>query len=217
MREDRIPQMASSDAIFKALSDKGYLKKRGLTLWALCPNERGLDRALEAGCKAIAVFTGASDTFTQKNIGMDVKASMKVFETVTRRALDHKIRVRAYVSVVWGCPYEGRVKANNVIKQTRKLIDMGIEQVSLGDTIGVATPREWSICCQTQAEITLTRSRATSRHARHRVLNCLAAVGFGVRTLDCRAGLAVQLRAGCVGQRRRRPVYMLGAWAFARA
>ena len=154
MREDRIPQMASSDAIFKALSDKGYLKKRGLTLWALCPNERGLDRALEAGCKAIAVFTGASDTFTQKNIGMDVKASMKVFETVTRRALDHKIRVRAYVSVVWGCPYEGRVKANNVIKQTRKLIDMGIEQVSLGDTIGVATPRGWSICCQTQAEIT---------------------------------------------------------------
>jgi isopropylmalate/homocitrate/citramalate synthase len=190
VREDRVPQMASSGLIFKRLEAKGYTKKRGLTLWALVPNERGLDRALEAGCRAIAVFTGATDTFTMKNIGMSVKDSLKVFKQVTDRAHANKMRVRAYISVCWGCPYEGRVKPGNVVKQARALLDMGVEQVSLGDTIGVATPNEVvSLLLRVKREIARDEIAGHFHDTRGTALpNCLAAVGFGIRTLDSASG-----------------------------
>lgn len=190
VREDRIPQMASSDRIFKLLADKGYTSRRGLTLWALVPNERGLDRALEAGCRAIAVFTGATDTFTMKNIGMDVKESFKVFKGITERAHKNKVRVRGYISVCWGCPYEGRVKPANVVKQAKKLLDLGVEQVSLGDTIGVATPREVvDLLLRVKPEIASDQIAGHFHDTRGTALpNCLAAVGFGVRTLDASSG-----------------------------
>ena len=190
VREDRVPQMASSDKIFQLLAKKGYTTKRGLTLWALVPNERGMDRAIEAGCRAIAVFTGATNTFTEKNIGMNVKDSMKTFEAITKRAQKEKIRVRGYISVCWGCPYEGKVKAANVVKQARQLIDMGIEQVSLGDTIGVATPREVvDLLLRLKPEIVRDQIAGHFHDTRGTALpNCLAAVGFGVRTLDSSSG-----------------------------
>jgi isopropylmalate/homocitrate/citramalate synthase len=190
VREDKIPQMAATDKIYKALEKKGYTKKRGLTLWALVPNEKGLDRALDAGCRAIAVFTGATDTFTEKNIGMNIKESLKVFERVTERAHKEKIRVRAYISVCWGCPYEGKVKAAKVVKQARSLIDLGVEQVSLGDTIGVATPREVvSLLLRVRPEIARDQIAGHFHDTRGTALpNCLAAVGFGVRTLDASSG-----------------------------
>ncbi|MBI3543249.1 MAG: hydroxymethylglutaryl-CoA lyase [Deltaproteobacteria bacterium] len=190
VREDKIPQMASSLQIFKELEKRGWSKKRGVTLWALCPNERGLDRALEADCRAIAVFTGATDTFTQKNIGMNVKESLQVFERVTERARKNKIRVRAYVSVCWGCPYEGKVKPASVVKLARKLLDMGVEQVSLGDTIGVANPREVvDLLLRVKPEITRDQIAGHFHDTRGTALpNCLAAVGFGVRTLDSASG-----------------------------
>ncbi|MEW6055811.1 MAG: hydroxymethylglutaryl-CoA lyase [Bdellovibrionota bacterium] len=190
VREDRVPQMASTDRIFKALENKGYTKKRGLTLWALVPNERGLDRAIEAGCKAVAVFTGATDTFTTKNIGMNVAESLKVFKRISERAQKEKIRVRGYISVCWGCPYEGKVKPGNVVKLSQKLLDMGIEQVSLGDTIGVATPREVvDLLLRLKSEIARDQIAGHFHDTRGTALpNCLAAVGFGVRTLDCSSG-----------------------------
>lgn len=190
VREDKIPQMASTDQLFKKLHERGHMNKRGLTLWALCPNERGLDRALETGCKAIAVFTGATDTFTQKNIGMNVKDSLKVFERITARAHKEKLRVRGYVSVCWGCPYEGKVKAASVVKLSRQLLDMGIEQVSLGDTIGVATPREVvDLLLRVKPEIARDQIAGHFHDTRGTALpNCLAAVGFGVRTLDSASG-----------------------------
>jgi isopropylmalate/homocitrate/citramalate synthase len=190
VREDKIPQMASTDKIYKALQKKGYTKKRGLTLWSLVPNEKGLDRALDAGCRAIAVFTGATDTFTQKNIGMNIKDSLKVFERVTERAHKEKLRVRAYISVCWGCPYEGKVKPAKVVKQARSLIDLGVEQVSLGDTIGVATPREVvSLLLRVRPEIARDQIAGHFHDTRGTALpSCLAAVGFGVRTLDASSG-----------------------------
>lgn len=190
VREDRIPQMAHSDRVFKHLEEKGYTKQRGLTLWALCPNEKGLDRALDAGCRAIGVFTGATDTFTKKNIGMTMKESLKVFERITERAHKEKMRVRGYVSVVWGCPYEGKVKASKVLQMTRALLDLGVEQVSLGDTIGVATPREVvDLLLRLKPEITQDKIAGHFHDTRGTALpNCLAAVGFGVRTLDSSSG-----------------------------
>jgi len=190
VREDKVPQMASSDLLFKKLIERGYLNKRNLTLWALVPNERGLDRAIESGCKAIAVFTGATDTFTKKNIGMGVDESLKTFKAVVNRAHKEKIRVRGYVSVCWGCPYEGKVKPAKVVKLAHKLLDLGIEQVSLGDTIGVATPREVvDLFLRLKPEIASDSIAGHFHDTRGTALpNCLAAVGFGVRTLDSSSG-----------------------------
>lgn len=190
VREDRIPQMASSDQIFKTLAAKGYTSKKGLTIWALCPNERGLDRAIESGCRAIAVFTGATNTFTEKNIGMNVKDSLKVFEKIANRAHKEKIRVRGYVSVCWGCPYEGKVKASEVVKLTKRMLDLGVEQVSLGDTIGVATPLEVvDLLLRLKPQITSDQVAVHFHDTRGTALpNCLAAVGFGVRTIDASSG-----------------------------
>lgn len=190
VREDRIPQMAHSDKIFKALQDKGYTKRKDLTFWALVPNEIGLDRAQEAGCKSIALFTGATDTFTQKNIGMTVKDSLAVFKSVAQKAHQSRMRIRAYVSVCWGCPYEGPVKPQNVVNLARKLLDLGIEQVSLGDTIGVATPMQVvDLLLRMRSEITRDQVAGHFHDTRGTALpNCLAAVGFGVRTLDASSG-----------------------------
>lgn len=190
VREDRIPQMASTDQLYRILDEKGYTKKRGLTLWSLVPNEKGLDRAIEVGCRAVAVFTGATDTFTQKNIGMTVGDSLKVFSTVVSRAKKSKMKVRAYISVCWGCPYEGKVKAANVVRLSRKLLDLGVDQVSLGDTIGIATPGEVvDLLLRLKPEITRDAIAGHFHDTRGTALpNCLAAVGFGVRTLDCSSG-----------------------------
>ncbi len=190
VREDRVPQMASTDKIFKALKEKGHLDKRSLTLWALTPNEKGLDRALEAGCKAVAVFTGATDTFTKKNIGMSIEESLDVFSTVIRRALHEKLRVRGYISVCWGCPYEGKVRSSAVVKLARKLLAMGVHQVSLGDTIGVANPRQVvELLLRMRSEIARDAVAVHFHDTRGTALpNCLAAVGFGVRTIDASSG-----------------------------
>lgn len=190
VREDRIPQMAHTDEIFRALDEQGYTRKRGLSLWALCPNQRGLDRALKAGCRAIAVFTGATDTFTKKNIGMSIDESLREFERITAVAHKEKLKVRGYISVCWGCPYEGKVKQAGVLKLVRRLLDIGVEQVSMGDTVGVATPLQVvDMLLKLRPEIARDQVAVHFHDTRGTALpNCLAAVGFGVRTLDAASG-----------------------------
>lgn len=186
VREDRVPQMAHSDEILKRLRAGGLTSKKGLTFWALVPNEKGLDRALEAGCRAIAVFTGATDTFTQHNIGMNIKESLKVFARISERAKKEKLRLRGYVSTCWGCPYEGNVPPARVLKLARELLAMGIEQVSLGDTIGVASPVQvTNLLGKLKSEIRKDQIAGHFHDTRGTALaNCHAAMAIGVRTLD---------------------------------
>ena len=121
---------------------------------------------------------------------MGIKDSLKVFERITERAHKEKIRVRGYVSVCWGCPYEGKVKPANVVRLARRLLDLGVEQVSLGDTIGIATPLEVvDLLLRVKSEIALDQIAGHFHDTRGTALpNCLAAVGFGVRTLDSSSG-----------------------------
>lgn len=190
VREDRVPHMAQSDRIFQILEQKGYTRKRGLTLWALVPNERGLERALKAGCRAIAVFTGATDAFTRNNIGMTIKESLDVFKRITERAHKERLRIRGYISVCWGCPYDGKVKAASVIKLARQLLEVGVEQVSLGDTVGIATPLQVvEMLLRIRPEIARDQIAVHFHDTRGTALpNCLAAIGFGVRMLDASSG-----------------------------
>lgn len=130
-----IPQLADAEELL------GLLKAPdGVTFSALCPNARGFERAKACGLKEIAVFMSSSETHNQKNTNKSTEASLRVFREVVPPALEAGMQVRAYVSTVWGCPYEGEVDPKRSLDITRALLDMGCYQVSLGDTIGVGTP-----------------------------------------------------------------------------
>lgn len=190
VREDKIPQMAHSDEIFAQLKQRGHLNNKKLNLWALAPNAKGLERAVAAGCKAIAVFTGATDTFTQNNIGMTVEESLAVFKPLVAEAKKRKMKVRGYVSVCWGCPYEGKVKPAKVVALAKRLLKMGVQQVSLGDTIGVATPLEvLELLSKLKPEIKKDQIAVHFHDTRGTALaNVLAALSLGVRTVDASSG-----------------------------
>jgi hydroxymethylglutaryl-CoA lyase len=130
-----VPQMADSLDVLKALDLSG-----AISYPVLVPNDKGLDAALEAGVKEIAVFGAASETFSQKNINASIAESLARFESVMARAQAADVRVRGYVSCVVGCPYEGKIAPQKVAEVAKTLYEMGCYEISLGDTIGVGTP-----------------------------------------------------------------------------
>jgi hydroxymethylglutaryl-CoA lyase len=130
-----VPQLADAEQLCHAVT-----APPGVTLSALCPNAKGFERARAAGLEEIAVFMSASETHNKKNTNKSVAQSLETFEEVVPPALASGMRVRAYVSTVWGCPYEGDVDPHAALDITRRLLDLGCYQVSLGDTIGVGTP-----------------------------------------------------------------------------
>lgn len=129
-----VPQMAGSDEVFKQLNTSHA------TYTALTPNMRGLERAIECNVKEIAVFAAASEAFSQKNINCSISESLEKFTAVTAKAQANNIAVRGYISCVSGCPYQGDVDPSKVSAVAQSLLDMGCYEISLGDTIGVATP-----------------------------------------------------------------------------
>jgi isopropylmalate/homocitrate/citramalate synthase len=132
-----VPRMADTADVLAGLK-----RREGVRYPVLVPNERGLERALKAGVKEIAVFTAASDAFNQRNIRMTIAESLDVIAAITRRAHADGIWVRGYISTCFGCPYQGAVSPEAVLDVTQRLDDLGIAEISLGDTIGVATPRD---------------------------------------------------------------------------
>lgn len=139
VRADKVPQMADTESIFEAIHSK-RCHLDGANAYALVANTKGLDRAIQQKVSHIAVFTAASDKFNEHNIGRSVQDSLREYKEVVRRAKLNRIQVRGYVSTVFGCPYEGKVSAIQALRVIRKMGDLGVEQVSIGDTIGVATP-----------------------------------------------------------------------------
>lgn len=130
-----VPQMAGSAEVFAQIQ-----RKAGVTYAALTPNMKGLEAAIEAGVKEVAVFGAASEAFSQKNINCSIAESLARFAPLMAAAREHDIRVRGYVSCVLGCPYEGEVSPAKVAEVAGELYAMGCYEVSLGDTIGTGTP-----------------------------------------------------------------------------
>ena len=130
-----IPQLADNAEVARGLT-----RRPGVILSALVPNRRGLDAALAAGMREIAVFLSASETHNRKNVNKSIAETLAAFDDVVPHALAAGLRVRAYVSTVFGCPYEGDVPASATIALCHTLRDMGVYQLSISDTIGVATP-----------------------------------------------------------------------------
>jgi hydroxymethylglutaryl-CoA lyase len=130
-----IPQLSDADVLLPSLP-----KRDGVRYPVLVPNLRGLERAATAGADAIAVFTAASDAFTERNIGMTIERSLETFGPVLDEAGRRGWWRRAYVSTAFGCPYTGRIEPDKVVSVGRRLLDLGADEICFGDTIGVAVP-----------------------------------------------------------------------------
>jgi hydroxymethylglutaryl-CoA lyase len=132
-----VPQLADSDEVFQRID-----RRPGVVYSALVPNERGLSRARAAAADKIAVFTAASDTFNQRNIHCTVRESIERLKPVVSEAKCHGLPVRGYVSTAIHCPFEGAVPPSRVLRVIEDLLDLGVDEISLGDTIGKATPSD---------------------------------------------------------------------------
>jgi hydroxymethylglutaryl-CoA lyase len=133
----RIPQMADNIEVFSKIN-----KKEGIHYTALVPNLKGLESAIEAGAKEVAIFAAASETFSWKNINCSITESMQRFEEVIESTRKNHILVRGYISCALGCPYEGLIEPKKVADIAQQLYQMGCYEISLGDTIGVGTPNK---------------------------------------------------------------------------
>ncbi len=180
-----VPQMADTAEVYANIP-----KDPGVDYPVLVPNEKGLDRAIDAGVKSIAIFTAASETFNKRNINMSIDESFANYAPVAARALAEGIRVRGYVSTALGCPYEGDVAPEKVLEVVARLLDLGCYEVSVGDTIGVGTPM------QVQGVVgILLQVVPASRLAMHfhdtrgtALANTLAALEMGIATFDASSG-----------------------------
>ena len=176
-----VPQMASSDAVLARLD-----RKDGVSYPVLTPNMKGYEAARAVKADTIAVFGAASQTFSQKNINASIEESLERFRPVAAAAKADGVRVRGYVSCVLGCPYEGRTPLDNVARVASALHEMGCYEISLGDTIGVGTPRETRAMIRAVAAEVPVAALAGHFHDTYgqALANVYAALEEGVRVFD---------------------------------
>lgn len=176
-----IPQLADAADVLPAIQ-----RKPGVRYPVLVPNSQGLERALAAGAQEIAVFTAASDAFNRKNINCDIAESLARIKPVVDAARAQRLPVRGYVSCVLGCPYQGDVPVDDVVRVTQALAEMGCEEISLGDTIGIGTPHQARELLKACAEVVGMNRLALHFHdTRGQALaNVLACLELGARVVD---------------------------------
>jgi isopropylmalate/homocitrate/citramalate synthase len=176
-----VPQMADTAQVLARIR-----RRPGVSYPVLVPNMKGFDAALAAKCEEIAVFGAATETFSMKNINCSIAESLERFAPVSKAALDHGMRVRGYMSVVLGCPYEGEVKPGQVAEVSRRLWDMGCYEISLGDTIGTGTPAGTQRLFEAVARHIPKEKLAGHFHDTYgqALANILAALEMGVATFD---------------------------------
>ena len=166
-------------------------RKPGVTYSALVPNLRGLDSATRAGMQEIAVFMAASQTHNRKNINKSTEEALATYREVVREGIARGMSVRGYVSTVYGCPYEGAIGLDSVVAVATGLLEMGVYEISLGDTIGVGTPRqvEYILDGLLRGGIRLDQLAVHFHDTRGTALaNITVALQFGVRTIDSAVG-----------------------------
>jgi hydroxymethylglutaryl-CoA lyase len=184
-----VPQLADAADLIAALVTS--LGEAGRDLPVLVPNERGLDRALELGCRHIAVFGSATETFAQRNLNRSLDEQFAMFEPTVARARAAGMDVRAYVSMCFGDPWEGDVPIGQVVDVGRRLVDLGASQLSLGDTIGVGTAGHVRELLGALNEAGLpNESLAVHFHDTYgqALANAYAALQHGITTFDASAG-----------------------------
>ncbi len=184
-----VPQLADAAELMTGLLDD--LGDRARELPVLVPNDRGLDRALDLGLRHVAVFASATETFASKNLNRTLDTQFEMFEPVMARALDAGLDVRGYVSMCFGDPWEGSVPVDQVVTVGKRLLDLGAGQLSLGDTIGVATAGHVRTLVHAFADAGVTPERlALHFHDTYgqALTNVHAGLQAGITTYDASAG-----------------------------
>ena len=186
----RVPQMAGSDAVLRAVASRPIASRPGIRFPVLVPNRIGMERAIEAGAREVALFVSASEAFSRANLNCSVAASLGHAEPVFALARQHGIAVRGYVSCVLGCPYEGEVPGATVASLARHLVERGCYEVSLGDTIGVGTPgRARHLVEAVAASVPVDRLAVHFHDTYGQALaNVLACLELGIGVVDSAAG-----------------------------
>ena len=180
-----VPQLADAAEVLARIDPV-----EGVRYPVLVPNETGLDRAIGAEVQEIAVFAAASEAFSERNLNRSIAGSLEMFAPVVRRAVDHGMRVRGYVSMVCGCPFQGEVPFDDVAHVTTSLFELGCHEVSLGDTIGVGTAGQIQQLIEHLAPRVLVDRLAVHMHDTfgQGLANTLAAFDAGVTVADTSAG-----------------------------
>lgn len=181
-----IPQLADADEVFRSIE-----RIPGVTYSALVPNERGFERARAAAVTKIALFTAASETFTRHNIKATIRESFMRFRPIVRAAERDGTLVRAYISTVVFCPYEGRIPPTRVLDVMKQLLDLGVQELSLGETVGKAAPADLRLLLD--AVIPQVSPARLSLHCHDTygmgIANVLTAwQEYGLTAFDCSAG-----------------------------
>jgi len=181
----RVPAMADTEAVARAVA-----RRPGTRYAALVPNLRGLARAADAGIREVAVFGAASESFSRRNINQGIAESLAGFGLVFRDATASGMRVRAYLSTAFGCPYEGEVPASRVAELTDELLQLGAGEVAVSDTIGVAHPGlVWRVLDAVASRVPIDRVALHFHDTRGTGLaNVLAGLQAGVATFDASCG-----------------------------
>ena len=176
-----VPQMADSEAVLIGLKPI-----EGTRYPVLVPNMAGFERAIDAGAKEIAVFAAASESFSQRNTNCSINESLARLQPVIERAKADGIRVRGYVSCVLGCPYEGEIDTRSVIDVCSRMMDMAVDELSLGDTIGVGTPALANALVRAVSDFVPVEHLAVHFHDTYgqALANILACLDAGVRIID---------------------------------
>lgn len=184
-----VPQMAVSKELTELVLNK-YPDQKKFQSSVLVPNEIGMKGALETGIKEIAVFASCSETFSQKNINCSIEESFQRFEPIMKAAKKNKIKVRGYLSVCFGCPFEGDVPEKKVVELAKRLYKMGCYEISIGDTIGVATVNQVnSLFKKLKKVVPIAKLAGHFHDTRGQALaNILEAYKVGVRVFDSSIG-----------------------------
>jgi hydroxymethylglutaryl-CoA lyase len=176
-----IPQMADAVEVFSSLD-----LNNGIDYPCLVPNLKGLETALKAGVKEISLFTATSDAFTKKNINCTVDESFERMQAVVDEAKKHQLKMRGYVSTAFGCPYQGEVTKEKLLEVSKRLLDLGVYEVSIGDTIGVGKPEQMdeylTLLC---AELPVEKLAMHLHDTYHNALNNIeVSLNKGIRVFD---------------------------------
>ena len=180
-----VPQMADAADVFS-----GIARRPGVRYTALVPNVAGLERAVASEVSEIAIFASSTETFSRKNINQTIDEAMRTYADVSARALRAGLRVRAYLSTAFGCPYEGQVSERTVAASVARLLELGVFEVAVSDTIGVATPDDVTrVLDAVLADVSSDRIALHFHDTRQTALaNVLAALPYGINTFDASAG-----------------------------
>ncbi len=185
-----VPQMHGSLSLGKKAVSKNKRASKKINYSALVPNERGMQDAIKSGLKEISIFGACTESFSKKNINCSMNESFERFKKIVILAKKNKIKVRGYLSMAFGCAYEGRVSQAKVVQLVEKMLDLGVYEVSLGDTIGVATPKQVrGLLDKLNSKVAFTKLAMHFHDTRGTALaNVLASLDQGIYAFDSSVG-----------------------------